>query len=86
MNIILTPEQSQFIEGQLARGNYHSSAEVLQAAFEMLAEYENQQDPSWLAEVGAKIDAAEESIAQNKGVDFDEAMQPIFDQFFLAKK
>jgi antitoxin ParD1/3/4 len=86
MNITLTPEQSQFIQGQLATGNYQSPAEILQVAFELLAQHENQQDPQWLAEVAEKIDAAEASIARGEGVDFDSAMEKIFDRFQQAKR
>jgi hypothetical protein len=45
-----------------------------------LPQHENQQDPQWLAEVGEKIDAAEASIAHGEGVDFDSAMEQIFDR------
>jgi antitoxin ParD1/3/4 len=86
MNITLTPEQSQFIQGQLATGNYQSTTEILQVAFDLLAEQENQQDPQWLVEVGEKIDAAEASIARGEGVDFDSAMEQIFDRFQQAKR
>jgi antitoxin ParD1/3/4 len=86
MNITLTPEQSQFIQGQLATGNYQSSTEILQVAFDLLAEYESQQDPQWLAEVGDKIDAADASIARGEGVEFDGAMQKILDKFRQAKQ
>jgi antitoxin ParD1/3/4 len=86
MNITLTPEQSQFIQGQLATGNYQSPTEILQVAFDLLAEQENQQDPQWLVEVGEKIDAAEASIARGEGVDFDSAMEQIFDRFQQAKR
>ncbi len=86
MNITLTPEQSQFIQGQLATGNYQSPAEILQVAFDLLAQHENQQDPEWLVEVGKKIDAAEASIARDEGVDFDSAMEKIFDRFQQAKR
>jgi putative addiction module CopG family antidote len=41
MNITLTPEQSQFIQGQLATGNYQSPTEILRVAFDLLAEQEN---------------------------------------------
>jgi antitoxin ParD1/3/4 len=86
MNITLTPEQSRFIQGQLATGNYQSSTEILQVAFELLAEYESQQDPQWLAEIGDKIDAADASISRGEGIEFDSAMQKIFDKFHQAKQ
>jgi hypothetical protein len=43
------------------------------------------QDPQWLAEVGEKIDAAEASIARGEGVDFDSAMEQIFDRFHYSR-
>jgi hypothetical protein len=43
------------------------------------------QDPQWLAEVGEKIDAADASIAHGEGVDFDSAMEQIFDQFHYSR-
>jgi hypothetical protein len=42
------------------------------------------QDPQWLAEVGEKIDAAEASIARGGSVDFDSAMEQIFDRFHYS--
>ena len=81
MNITLTPEQSQFIQSQLATGNYQSSTEILQVAFNLLAEHENQQNPLWLTEVGERIDAAEASLARGEGVEFDSAIVQIFDRF-----
>jgi antitoxin ParD1/3/4 len=85
MNITLTPEQSQFIQGQLATGNYQSPAEILQVAFDLLAQHQNQQDPQWLVEVGEKIDAAETSITRGESVDFDSAMEQIFDRFHCSR-
>jgi hypothetical protein len=43
------------------------------------------QDLQWLAEVGEKIDAAEASIARGGSVDFDSAMEQIFDQFHYSQ-
>jgi hypothetical protein len=38
-----------------------------------------------LVEVGEKIDAAEASIARGEGVDFDSAMEQIFDRFHYSR-
>jgi putative addiction module CopG family antidote len=86
MNITLTPEQTQFIQGQLATGHYQSSTEVLQAAFDLLAAQDWQQDPAWISEVSKKIEAAEASIARGEGSSFDDAMAKIFDRFQEAKE
>jgi antitoxin ParD1/3/4 len=80
MNITLTPEQSQFIQTQLATGNYQSFTEILQVAFDLLAQQEHQQDSQWLSEVGKKIDAAEASIARGEGIKLESAMEQIFDR------
>jgi antitoxin ParD1/3/4 len=83
MTIILTAEQEQLIESQLATGHYQSSDEIVQIAFQLFAE--QMTDPVWLAEVGEKIDAADASLARGEGIPFDDAMQQIFDRFKQAK-
>jgi antitoxin ParD1/3/4 len=56
MTIALQPEQAQFIQSQLATGQYADAAAVIAAALQLL-EKRNQYD-RWAEEVGAKIDVA----------------------------
>lgn len=55
MSIALQPEQEQFIQSQLATGQYADAA-VIAAALQLL-EKRHQYD-RWAEEVGAKIDVA----------------------------
>ncbi len=87
MTLTLTPEQAQFLQTQLTAGGYSSLEEVLQVALELLANHQQQiTDPTWLAEVGQKVDAAEASIARGEGIPFDDAMNQIFDRLRTAKQ
>jgi Arc/MetJ-type ribon-helix-helix transcriptional regulator len=85
MTITLTAEQEQFIHHQLATGQYQSSDEIVQIAFQLFAEQSQMNDPAWRAEVGVKIDAADASLARGEGIPFDDAMSQIFDRFQQAK-
>jgi Arc/MetJ-type ribon-helix-helix transcriptional regulator len=85
MTITLTAEQEQFIHHQLATGQYQSSDEIVQIAFQLFAEQSQMNDPAWRAEVGAKIDAADASIARGECIPFDDAMNQIFNRFKQAK-
>jgi antitoxin ParD1/3/4 len=87
MTITLTLEQEQFLQAQLAAGGYSSLEEILQVAFELLANHHQQvTDPEWLADVGQKIDEATASITRGEGLPFDGAMKQIFDRFHAAKE
>jgi Arc/MetJ-type ribon-helix-helix transcriptional regulator len=85
MTITLTAEQEQFIHHQLATGQYQSSDEIVQIAFQLFAEQSQMNDPAWRAEVGAKIDTADASIARGECIPFDDAMNQIFNRFKQAK-
>ena len=85
MTITLTAEQEQFIHNQLATGQYQSSDEIVQIAFQLFAEQSQMNNPAWFAEVGAKIDAADTSIERGEGIPFDDAMNQIFDRFKQAR-
>ncbi len=87
MTLTLTPEQAQFLQTQLTVGGYSSLEEVLQVALELLANHQQQTtDPTWLTEVGQKVDAAEASIARGEGIPFDDAMTQIFDRLRTVKQ
>lgn len=64
MNIILKPEQEQFVREQLAKGQYATIDELLDAAFVLLADQEQR-----LEELRQQIAVGTEQIQQGKVVD-----------------
>jgi antitoxin ParD1/3/4 len=72
MTIALQPEQEQFIQSQLATGQYADAAAVIAAALQLL-EHRNQYD-RWAEEVGAKIDVAAAELDRGEGVDGEMAI------------
>jgi antitoxin ParD1/3/4 len=72
MSIILTPEQEQLIQAQLASGRYANTAEVIADALRLL-EKRNQYN-LWVEEVRAKIDIAAAQLDRGEGVDGETAI------------
>lgn len=74
MEIILKPEQEQFIVNKLQQGKYRDVDELLLAvAFQLLEENEHQEQQ--LADLRAKIAAGSEQIHQGKTVDGEAVFQ-----------
>jgi antitoxin ParD1/3/4 len=64
MNIILKPEQEQFVQKQLAKGQYSTVDELIGAAFTLLSDQEQR-----LEELRQQIAVGTEQIQQGKVVD-----------------
>lgn len=75
MEIILKPEQEQFIVNKLQQGKYRDVDELLAVAFQLLEENEHQEQQ--LADLRAKIAAGSEQIHQGKTVDGEAVFQQL---------
>jgi antitoxin ParD1/3/4 len=64
MNIVLKPEQEQFVQKQLAKGQYATVDELIGAAFTLLSDQEQR-----LEELRQQIAIGAEQIQQGKIVD-----------------
>jgi antitoxin ParD1/3/4 len=67
MQIILQPEQEQFILKKLQQGKYKSVDELVATAFQLLAE--NEQKEQNLIELREKINKGTQQIQQGRVVD-----------------
>ncbi len=67
MQIILQPEQEQFILKKLRQGKYKSVDELVATAFQLLAE--NEQKEQNLIELREKINKGTQQIQQGRVVD-----------------
>jgi antitoxin ParD1/3/4 len=68
MNIQLQPKQEEFIQKQLDTGKFDSPEQVIDAAFKVL---ENLQDDywQWVDETRQKIDVAIQELDNGEGLD-----------------
>jgi Arc/MetJ-type ribon-helix-helix transcriptional regulator len=66
MNTLLTPKIEQLIEERLRSGSYQSAAEVIEDAFEALAEREN------FHAIRAELDHADGQLARGEYTGYDE--------------
>ena len=83
MSIILTPEQEQLIQAQIASGGYTNISEVITDALRLL-EKRNQYN-LWVEEVCAKIDIAAAQLDRGEGVDGETAIAQIRAKFHQAR-
>ncbi|MCX5962211.1 MAG: type II toxin-antitoxin system ParD family antitoxin [Cyanobacteria bacterium] len=72
MTIALLPEQEQFIQSQLATGNYTNAAEVIAEALRLLAKRDRYD--AWVEEMRDKVDVAVAQLDRGEGVDGETAI------------
>jgi len=72
MTIALLPEQEQFIQSQLAAGNYTNAAEVIAEALRLLAKRDRYD--AWVEEMREKVDVAVAQLDRGEGVDGETAI------------
>ena len=72
MTIALLPEQEQFIQSQLATGNYTNAAEVIAEALRLLAKRDRYD--AWVEEMREKVDVAVAQLDRGEGVDGETAI------------
>ena len=67
MSIVLTTEQEQFIQQQIARGRFKSSDELLTQAFRLLQE-KYQEYEVWIEEVRKQVGEAATELERGEGI------------------
>ncbi len=70
MNITLGSEQEQFIQEQLAQGQFQSANEVVTTALQLL-ERQHRDYQVWLEDVQVKFDEAAEELERGEGIALD---------------
>jgi antitoxin ParD1/3/4 len=69
MNILLTVDQTDFIQNQLESGQFSSPEEVIAVALEMMACSSKAHDPIWLEETRIKVQVGLDDIARGDVLD-----------------
>ncbi len=72
MNIILKPEQEQFIQSEIKNGRYETVEQVISEALKLLEEYNRQRDEIRLEELRQKIAVGTEQIKKGRVTDGEE--------------
>jgi len=65
MNILLTVDQTDFVQTQLESGQFSSPEEVIAIALEMMASLREDHDPVWLEQTRIKVQVGLDDI--NRG-------------------
>lgn len=88
MNITLTPEQSEIIQGKLRSGRYETIEEVLAQALLLLDDWDELSlvdDPAWIESTRNKVGEAVKSLANNGGTDGETAVNHLLEKFHQAR-
>jgi antitoxin ParD1/3/4 len=72
MNIILKPEQEQFIQSEIKNGRYETVEQVISEALKLLEAYNLQRDEIRLEELRQKIAVGTEQIKNGQITDGEE--------------
>jgi antitoxin ParD1/3/4 len=80
MSIVLTPEQEQFIQEQIARGRFKSPDEALAEAFRLLQEKYREYE-SWIETVRQQVDEAAVELDRGEGIPLETVMEQLQDKF-----
>ncbi len=72
MNIMLKPEQEQFIQAEIKNGRYETAEQVISEALKLLEEYNRKQDEIRLEELRQKIAVGTEQIKNGRMSDGEE--------------
>ena len=85
MNIQLQPKQEEFIQKQLNTGKFDNPEQVIDAAFKVL---ENLQDDywQWVDETRQKIDVAIQELDNGEGLDGEIVINDLLAKFALAQQ
>jgi antitoxin ParD1/3/4 len=89
MNIILEPEQEQFIQSQIAKGKYQSVEQVIKEALTLLEIINQENEQQRLLELKQKIRLGIEDIEKGKVTDgelvFDRLQERLHTEFGLEE-
>jgi antitoxin ParD1/3/4 len=84
MNILLTLDQTDFVQTQIESGQCSSPEEVIAIALEMMAHSQEAHDPVWLEETRIKVQVGLDDIARGDVLDGEMAIERL--QQRLAQK
>lgn len=84
MNITLKPEQEKFIQSQIEKGRFTNTDQVIDIAFELLANL-NDDYIQWVTETRQKLDVAIQELDQGEGLDGETAIMEILEKFKKAR-
>jgi antitoxin ParD1/3/4 len=84
MNVILNPEQEQFIQAQLKQGRVKSVDELLDQAFKLLEE-KYQEYENWIEETCQQVDEAAAELDRGEGIPLENVMDQLQDKFRQAR-
>jgi antitoxin ParD1/3/4 len=69
MNILLTVDQTDFVQTQIASGQFANPEEVIAIALGMMASAQDTHDPVWLEETRIKVQVGLDDIARGDVLD-----------------
>jgi antitoxin ParD1/3/4 len=69
MNILLSVDQTDFVQTQIASGHFANPEEVIAIALEMMASAQDADDPVWLEETRIKVQVGLDDIARGDVLD-----------------
>jgi antitoxin ParD1/3/4 len=84
MNILLTVDQTDFVQTQIANGHFTHPEEVIAIALEMMASAQDNHDPVWLEETRIKVQVGLDDIARGDVLDGEQVIERL--QQRLAQK
>ncbi len=85
MNITLGSEQEQFIQEQLAQGQFQSASEVVATALQLL-ERQQRDYQVWLEDVQVKVDEAAQELERGEGIALDTVVGELQGKFRKARE
>ncbi|MDY6783856.1 MAG: type II toxin-antitoxin system ParD family antitoxin [Cyanobacteriota bacterium] len=80
MNIRLKPEHEQFIQSQVASGNFTDREEVIDTAFRLLKKLQGEYK-QWIEETRNKIDIGIAELDRGEGLDGEIVLSEILEKF-----
>ncbi len=85
MNITLGSEQEQFIQEQLAQGQFQSASEVVATALQLLKRQQRDYQV-WLEDVQVKADEAAQELERGEGIALDTMVGELQGKFRKARE
>jgi antitoxin ParD1/3/4 len=85
MNITLGSEQEQFIQEQLAQGQFQSANEVVAIALQLL-KCQQRDYQVWMEDVRVKVDEAAQELERGEGISLDTVVDELQGKFRKARE
>lgn len=85
MSIALTPEQEQLLEQLIRSGRYHSAAEVLDEALQLLQQ-RDQHYSQWVEQTRSKVMEGMEQLDRGEGLEGEQVLGRLRHRLTLARQ